>query len=235
MSIKAVLFDLDGTLLPMDQNVFIKTYFAMISKKLSAIGYDSETLIKAIWAGTDDMIKNSGELTNEEVFWNRFTKIFGEKALNDRSRFEEFYINDFDNVRVSAGFSEYSKEAISILDKKGIRKVLATNPIFPAIATHKRIAWAGLTPDDFEYISTYENSRYCKPNLKYYEDILKQINLEPHECIMIGNDVGEDMIAEKLGMQVFLLTDYIINKDGVDISQYKNGNYECLTEYLRSL
>ena len=35
MNIKAVLFDLDGTLLPMDQDIFVKSYFGLLAKKLS--------------------------------------------------------------------------------------------------------------------------------------------------------------------------------------------------------
>ena len=42
MSIKMILFDLDGTLLPMDQNHFVKTYFGALAKKLAPLGYDPE-------------------------------------------------------------------------------------------------------------------------------------------------------------------------------------------------
>lgn len=52
---------------------------------------------------------------------------------------------------------------------------------------------------------------------------------------MVDNDVGEDMIAEELGMRVFLITDCLINKDGVDISRYPNGTFEDLREYISKL
>ena len=84
MSIKAVLFDLDGTLLPMDQDVFLKSYLGLLSKKLAPIGYDPKTLVEAIWQGTGAMIKNNGDTTNEVVFWNEFCKIFGNNAVNER-------------------------------------------------------------------------------------------------------------------------------------------------------
>lgn len=52
---------------------------------------------------------------------------------------------------------------------------------------------------------------------------------------MVGNDVREDMVAQQLGMQVFLLTDCIINKAGADISAYPHGGFDALAQYLKSL
>ena len=119
-----------------------------------------------------------------------------------------------------------------MLKESGIRVALATNPLFPAVATESRIRWAGLLPEDFELYTTYENSSYCKPNLKYYEEILKKLHVKPEECIMVGNDVGEDMITETLGMKVFLLTDCLINKKGVDLDQFPHGNFQQLQKFL---
>lgn len=67
--IKVILFDLDGTLLPMDQEIFVKTYFGLIAQKLAPYGYQPKELIEAVWAGTKAMVKNDGRKTNEEVFW----------------------------------------------------------------------------------------------------------------------------------------------------------------------
>jgi FMN phosphatase YigB (HAD superfamily) len=117
----------------------------------------------------------------------------------------------------------------------GLRLVLATNPLFPALATHSRVRWAGLETGDFELITTYENARRCKPNPQYYLDILDQLGLSPEECLMVGNDVGEDMVAQKLGMQVFLLTDCLINKHGADISSYPQGSFDALLTFLQNL
>jgi HAD superfamily hydrolase (TIGR01549 family) len=233
--IKAVLFDLDGTLLPMDQEVFVKAYFGGLSKRLMKFGYEPEKLISAIWQGTAAMIKNDGQTSNEEKFWNTFSGIFGEKAREDEGEFEKYYIEDFDKVKEVCGYDERAKEIVGLLKSRGYRVALATNPIFPAIATRKRIGWAGLTPDDFEYFTTYENSRYTKPNLKYYEDVIKALGVSAEECLMVGNDVGEDMVAERLGMKVFLLTDCIINKNGEDISKYPHGSFDDLAVYIEDI
>ena len=142
---------------------------------------------------------------------------------------------EFQQVQSVCGFNEDAAKTVRTLQAAGYRLVLATNPIFPAVATQSRIRWAGLQPEDFVYYTTYENSRFCKPNPAYYQDILAQMNLRPEECLMVGNDVTEDMIAQKLGMQVFLLTDCMINKNNEDISAYPHGGFPELLEYIRSL
>lgn len=235
MSLKAVLFDLDGTLLPMDQDVFVKAYFGGISQKLANHGYNPKELISAIWQGTGAMIKNDGKLTNEQVFWNTFTSIYGEDCLKDILHFDKFYEENFDDLKSVCGFNPKAREAVYALKEKGIRVILATNPIFPGIATKKRIRFAGLTPDDFELFTSYENTSYSKPNLKYYEELLNRTGLKAEDCLMVGNDVGDDMIAKNLGFNVFLLTDCLINKDNVDINEYPNGNFDALNNYIDSL
>ena len=233
MSITTVLFDLDGTLLPMDQELFVKAYFGGLANRLAPYGYDPKQLIDGIWKGTAAMIKNDGARPNEDAFWETFTALFGEKAKADTPHFDAFYREDFDNVAASCGYSPKAREVIDLLKSNGIRTVLATNPIFPAIATEKRMRWAGLSPDDFAYYTTYENSRHCKPNPSYYRDILSLLSLSPEECIMVGNDVEEDMVAKTLGMKVFLLTDCIINRNGTDILQYPHGGFDNLIDYLK--
>ena len=233
MSIKVVLFDLDGTLLPMDQDVFIKTYFGLLAKRLAPLGYAPEGLVKAIWAGTAEMVKNRGEKTNEEVFWDKFAEIYGEGARAHLPEFDKFYQEDFGKVQVSTGFNADAARAVSKIKKLGLRVALATNPIFPAVATKQRIAWAGLSPDDFELYTTYENSCHSKPNLAYYKDVTAALGVSPEDCLMVGNDVDEDMVARELGMKVFLIPDCIINKEEKDISVYPRGSFAELIDYVK--
>lgn len=233
--ITTVLFDLDGTLLPMDQDLFIKAYFQGLAARLAPYGYVPDELIRAIWAGTKAMVGNDGTRTNEEAFWDDFCGRFGSAARADEPKFDAFYREDFPRVQAVCGFTPQAAQTVQWLNSQGLRLVLATNPIFPAIATRQRIAWAGLREEDFEFYTTYENSRFSKPNLKYYQDILNQLGVKAEECLMVGNDVDEDMIARALGMQVFLLTDHIINKKNVDISVYPHGNFEDLRTFLFSL
>ena len=128
-----------------------------------------------------------------------------------------------------------SKALVDKLNASGIKVLLATNPLFPAAATESRMRWAGLSPDDFIFYTTYENSRYCKPNLEYYKWLLAKADISANECLMVGNDVGDDMVAEKLGMKVFLLTDCLINKTENNVTDFKHGNFAELVKYIEEL
>lgn len=220
MNIKAVLFDLDGTLLPMDQDVFIKGYLGGLCRTLAPRGYDPKAVGAALWKSTDEMIKNDGRRTNEQVFWDSFCSILGDAVRDEEPLLNIFYNTDFQAIKDLCGFTPEAALLVEDLYRRGLRVALATNPLFPAIATNSRIRWAGLSPDCFELVTTYENSRYCKPNPDYYSEILKALGLRAEECLMVGNDVCDDMVAQNLGMNVFLLTDCLINKNGSDICSY---------------
>ena len=232
MSLKAVLFDLDGTLLPMDQNNFVRIYFGELAKKFSTFGYPPKELIDAIWAGIAAMGSGDGKRTNEQAFWECFTNRFGQGAFAHAPIFEAFYREEFDLASAATAPTPRAREAIDLLHRHGIKTILATNPVFPAIATQKRMQWAGLSPDDFALYTTFENSRYCKPSLDYYRDILHTLELCPEDCLMVGNDVEEDMVAQKLGMQVFLLSDCLINRHEKPLSDYPHGSFDDLFDFL---
>jgi len=232
MSIKNILFDLDGTLLPMDQDLFVKSYLGNFAKKLAPLGYEPESFYKAMWAGVAAMTKNDGSVRNDEAFWNTFCGLLGEHVRNDEPVFDDFYHHEFQKAKDVCGFNPDASKTVRAIKAAGYRVILATNPLFPPIATESRIRWAGLEPEDFEYYTVYDNSYHCKPNPAYYQDIIEKLELNPEECLMVGNDVDEDMVAETLGMKVFLLTDTMINKHNKAISQYPQGSFHDLLNYL---
>lgn len=233
--LKCILFDLDGTLLPMDQDLFAMTYLKGLAARVAPAGYDPKALMGAIWKGTEAMMVNDGSCLNEARFWQVFTALMGETALEDMPYFDAYYREDFDKVREVCGFNPAAREIIDLVKNKGLRPVLATNPFFPAIATHKRVVWAGLQPEDFAYITTYENSSFCKPNPNYYRELLEKLELRPEECVMVGNDAHEDTAAAQLGIPVFLLTDCLLNKKNLDYSQYPQGSFPELRTFLENL
>jgi len=235
MKITTVFFDLDGTLLPMDLDVFLKSYFKLLAEKIAPLGYDPTSLIDNIWAGTVAMVKNDGSRKNEEAFWAQFAKFYGDKVYDDIPVFDKFYSEEFNLAKDVCGFAPNAKKIVDGLCERGFEVVLATNPIFPSVATLSRISWAGLSAESFSLITNYSNSSYCKPNPKYYQEILSKIGKSSEECLMVGNDVEEDMVAQSLGMKVFLLTDCIINKKDRDISSYPHGNFDDLAEYLQTI
>lgn len=232
MKYHAILFDLDGTLLPMDQDAFTKSYFKLLAAKMAPYGYDAKALVDGIWAGTVAMVKNDGSRTNEEAFWARFIACMGAQVQRHRPLFDAFYRVEFQQARAYCGFNPKARECVALVKALGLRTALATNPIFPSFATESRIRWAGLEPQDFEFFTSYENCRTCKPNPVYYRELLERLNLRPEECLMVGNDADEDMVAETLGMGVFLLTDCLINRNDREIV-WPHGDFDALMDFLR--
>ena len=236
MKITTVLFDLDGTLLPMDQEQFIKGYFGRLTKKLAPYGYDAQMVVQSIWRGTEAMVKNDGSQTNEQAFLAVFRELLGERILADISILDDFYRVEFQEVQGDCGFDPRAAETISAIKSLGYRVALATNPLFPSAATESRIRWAGLTPEAFEHYTVYENSRYCKPNPAYYLDVAQALGVRSEECLMVGNDVGEDMLAaSSVGMRVFLLTDHLINKTDRSVEEFPHGSFPDLMEFIKTL
>ncbi len=232
--ITTIMFDLDGTLIPMSQDEFIKNYFGNLAIKMMPHGLDKDTLIPAVWEGTKAMIQNDGKKKNEEVFWNCFAQRLGDEVLDLIPVFESFYENEFNKVKEIIKETELSKEIIKYLKGKGYTVILATNPLFPPVAVKSRLSWIGLSPEDFDYITTYDNSSYCKPNLDYYREILEKNHKQPEECVMIGNNMVEDMCALQLGIKTFLVTDFIEDGEGKDITQYTHGSLAKLKEWVEN-
>ena len=235
MKIKAVLFDLDGTLLPMDQDNFIKAYLGGLVGVLAPKGYDPRMVAGALIKSTDAMKINDGTKTNEEVFWDNFSAILGDSVRGEEENLRVFYEGDFQKVKGVCGYNPKAKELVDKLNEQSIRLILATSPLFPAIATESRMRWAGLEPSDFEFYTTYDNSSYAKPKPEYYLEIAKRLGLDPSECLMVGNDTTDDMVAETVGMSVYLLPEYLINKSGVNISVYNYGNLKNLVAFIENL
>jgi len=236
MKLTTVLFDLDGTLLPMDMDKFIGAYFKLLAMKMKDKGYEEQALVKSIWRGTGAMIKNDGSCTNEEAFWNDFADFWGEEIRREEPLLDEFYRNEFNGARQVCGFTQEAAGTVALCKELGLRVILATNPIFPAVATRARTSWAGLSVEDFELYTTYENMNWCKPNPMYYEEILRRQGLVGEECLMVGNDVKEDILATQgLGIRGFLLTDCLINSVGADVEDFVHGGFPQLQDYIRKL
>lgn len=230
-----VLFDLDGTLLPMDQEIFINSYMEAITKKISPLGYAPKAFMKALWAGTEAMVRNDGSMTNETRFWKVFAELLGNDIIDKKPFFDEFYEKEFKTIGEKFIPNPLSQKCVAVLIEKGYTVVAATNPLFPIAATLARLEWAKVDAHQFNLITSYEKSSFCKPNLDYYSEILSNIGKKPEDCIMIGNDVDEDMCAAKLGMDTFLLTDSLINKHEADISGFRQGDMAGLYDYLNHL
>ena len=229
---KAILFDLDGTLLPLEQDEFVKQYFVELIKVMGSFQIEEKELMSAIWDGTSAMVVNDGSSYNEEVFWNVFidkTKLEKEKV---KPVLDAFYTNEFDNVKSCASNNKHARKVIELAHKNGRKVVLATNPLFPLDAQLTRLNWVGLKKEDFDLITSYESEKYCKPNPNYYREICERIHVAPEDCLMIGNDELEDMYAAtSIGMDAYLVTDHEILRKECPWGKEK-GSFESLLQLL---
>ena len=227
----AILFDLDGTLLPMDNQVFIETYMKLLALKVAPMGFEPKALIKALWKGVDGMVHNQGGQTNEQVFWDIFAGQLGERVKELLPEFTHFYTHEFDQAKAVVGYQPLAGEAVKLARQKADRVILATTPQFPIEGVLTRMKWAGLSPEWFDDITYYSNMCYCKPNPDYYRAILEKYDIRPENALMIGNDVNEDIIgAEKAGLGTYLVTDCQIGDDSSIFAP--SGTFADLIEYL---
>ena len=231
---KHILFDLDGTLLPMNQDEFVNFYFPLLAKRFKKYDLAPEKVINAVWKGLGMMVLNDGEYTNEEVFWQCFEKIIGIGREELEPELLDFYNGEFNQAVQATKPNPAAGRIVSLLKAKGYKVYLATNPIFPECATLNRIQWAGLLAEDFEEITTYENCHYCKPNPMYFKELMDKYQLQPQDCLMVGNDVEEDLAIRELGVKTYLATDCLENKKELPIISEDMGTLEKLEEKIRA-
>lgn len=230
--IDTVLFDLDGTLLPMNEKDFMAAYFSELTAKAEPFGYGAKAMTDSVWAGTRAMMKNDGTIPNKERFWTTFGEALGTEALKLQKPFDGFYSHEFDRVKRIAKENPYARPLIDFLKERGYTLAVATNPLFPLNGNLTRMNWVGLRQDDFTLITSYESSTYCKPSSGYYMELLQRLGKQPETCIMVGNDATDDLAAAKCGLDTFLVKDHLINNRDADISAFKQGMFRDLLPFF---
>lgn len=208
---KAILFDLDGTLLPMDIKTFTMGYFGDLSKTLASYNIPTETLIKVIWAGVDAMVANDGTRKNVEAFWEKFYELLPDMDRSVEAACAHFYGHEFSAAKRFTMDNPYAVSIVQEAKNKAEKVVLASNPLFPMDGHAMRLSFVGLSPEDFDLVTSYESDCFCKPNSRYYDTICDRLGVKPEECLMIGNDEEEDMYAaSQAGLDCYLVTDTCI-------------------------
>ena len=234
MKRKTILFDLDGTLLPMDMAAFEKAYFAGLCKKM-AEHIEPKELYHHIWEGTKRMIRNDGKKTNQEVFQ---TYLNEHTPLNYdvcEPTFLDYYEHEFQDCVMACQISERSRKIIDVLQEKGYQTAIATNPIFPQIATDSRLKWLGIDPARFPLVTTFEHSHHAKPDPRYYQEVCERLQVNPHDCVMVGNDVIEDGVAATLGMRVMFITDCLLHEEKMSEVDHEMGTLAEFHEWCLQL
>lgn len=203
---KAILLDLDDTLLANDMQTFLPAYFKALAGSVKE-KIASEYLIRELLRGTDFMDADSAsDLTNEEAFDSVFYASAGLNKEEMRPLFDRFYAEEFPKLRVFTRPIPGARKLVEMAFSRGWQVVVATNPVFPRTAVEQRLDWAGVPVQDFAYtlITSLENMHATKTSPAYYREILAKLALTPGECLMVGDDWIRDMLpAAEEGIPVY--------------------------------
>ena len=203
--LRAVLFDLDNTLIRFDEREFFERYVSEIAPVFSDILLTG-ALVEKLVLSTQALMNNNGEMSNAEYFMSDFCRDCESLKEEIWGRFLAFYERDFDGFRSLMSVPSGVGEVLADLKKKGIKVVIASNPIWPLIVQVKRLSWAGIDYLDLDLVTHIENMSYCKPRLEYYLEICSKIDERPESCLMVGNDPVNDMVVASIGMRTYLVT-----------------------------
>ncbi|MCY3410951.1 MAG: HAD family hydrolase [Candidatus Heimdallarchaeota archaeon] len=220
--IKAVFFDLDGTLLDMSEDDFTKQYTELIYQYFINI-LDKDTFFKGFWRGIEDMMKHDDPDRNTlESFADTFSSVTKLHRNHTIDIFLDFYTNSFDELK-SIGKSNLARDVIDLCKQKGLKLILATNPVFPEIATQKRCDWIDLSFDDFIYVTHAENFTVVKPYPRYFNELLSKAGVLADETLMVGNSFLYDAGASQVGIKTWIIDK---NQDHLQYKDKFSINYE---------
>lgn len=228
-SVRAILFDLDGTLLDLDLDAFLRLYFVALEAASAplALGTDDPaSFMKALHTGVGAMMEPHPGRTNRDVFFERLCSDTGVDLTDHWGVYERFYRDVFPSLGGGSGPAIGAHRAVRTAFDLGLRVAIATNPIFPAEAVEHRLAWAGLDGLPYHVVTTYEGMTACKPHAEYYRQTASLLGVEPADCLMVGDDRALDMPAADVGMRTFY-----VGQDPDAVSDYR-GDLEALSDLL---
>jgi len=211
---KAWLFDLDGTLLPLDVDEFMPRYVESLCRHVAGV-VRPRTFRRCLMAATASMVENAcAALTNEEVFWRNFASCLGSDLTTQVTPLtDEYYHCVYPLLGHYYPADPCARRVLEGVLAQGGQLILATNPVFPRVAIEERMRWADIDDMPFSLITSYEEMHFCKPRPQYYEEILERAGLAAEDCIMVGNDIQKDLVpAHSLGMDTYLVQGRVIDR-----------------------
>jgi FMN phosphatase YigB (HAD superfamily) len=208
--LKAILFDLDDTLLGNSMGVFVPAYFQAITRHVGHL-IPSKHLIAELTRATNAMQLNDGTgPTNEEAFSAVFYPAIGHERATLEPIFEQFYAEEFPKLQPLTQLRPEARALVEWGFERGLQVVIATNPLFPRTAIEQRMDWAGVPAAEFDYalVTTYEDMHATKSHPAYYHEILARLDRQPNECLMIGDNWGWDIARPtSVGIPVYWIAE----------------------------
>jgi FMN phosphatase YigB (HAD superfamily) len=201
--LKAVLFDLDDTLLLADNTALMREYFSRLTARFAGC-VDPDRLQQQVVASTMHVLaEGSPDLTVLERFSRHFAAGLGLPV--DFRPFMEFYAGEYAELGRWTQPAPGARAAVEAAQQLDLLVAVATNPVFPAVAVAQRLHWAGLHDIAWDLVTTADIMHYCKPSTAYFQETAAMLGVTPAECLMVGNDPTHDMPASQTGMLTFLV------------------------------
>ncbi|UCG84222.1 MAG: HAD family hydrolase [Dehalococcoidia bacterium] len=216
--LKAVLFDLDNTLIHFSERMFFESYLSKVPKAFADI-MPRDVFVGKLLSSTQALMRNNGEMLNVDYFMNLFSAGYEERRSELWSRFMTFYETEYDQFKAIMSRSHGVQEVILRLKENGVKIVIASNPIWPLNVQMKRLSWAGLEDIEFDLVTHIGNMSYCKPHIEYYQEVCQRIDEGPEVCLMVGNDPVNDMVVSKIGMRTYLVTEGATDESALELSR----------------
>lgn len=201
-----LLLDLDDTLLNTNQDVFVPAYLKALTTNFAS-HLDPVAVGRALMTST--AVMNQSEDSSRllrEVFEEIFCPPLGLGKDEFDSHIDQFYSKVFPTLQSVTSQNPHAKPFVDWALSQGFRVVIATDPLLPRAATWHRVRWAGLDPEQFELITTFDNSHFSKTHTAYYAEVLGHIGWQDGPVLMVGNDMERDILpAKKLGLAAYLV------------------------------
>ena len=204
--LRAVLFDLDNTLILFDEEHYFRQYMNLVQREFSDL-LPAEELGRKLLSATQALMGNRGRMSNLDYFMRMFFSGAEDKGQLILDRFERFYATQYDQLQSLTTPIENVQHILTEVQEMGLDIVIASNPLLPLNVQEMRLRWAGLEGMRFKLITHIGNMSYVKPQEGYYREICGEIGRSPAECLMVGNDSVNDMSASRIGIKTYLTKD----------------------------
>jgi FMN phosphatase YigB (HAD superfamily) len=229
--LRAILLDLDGTLLANPMGTFIPAYLQALGRYLAA-QVEPERLVAELLRATRAMEANDGTgATNEETFAAMFFPALGGERQALEPVFARFYAEEFPRLQGLTSPVAAARPLVHWAFERELQVVIATNPLFPRTAIEQRLAWAGVSVEEFPYalVTTYEEMHATKSHPAYYREILARLGRTPEECLMAGDDWEWDVRpAVELGFHAWWVAAPDAKRPGEDLPLLGQGSLASL-------
>lgn len=227
-NVQAVFFDLDGTLVDVDMELFVAGYLRLLTERMRDRAEPAQAA-RVLHRAVAAMFANSdADKTLEQILYDVLQVELSMSAEEYQASLEQFCRQDLDALRPLVTGHPLSSRLVDISLERGWKVVLATNPIFPRVVVDARLDWGALDRNAFHHVTAYETSRFCKPNPAFFEELLEKMEVPAEACLMVGNDVLHDLSASQVGIRTCLLTPWRINRPGVTFKADWQGRHEEL-------